>query len=82
MERFIGTDTASVELFFHIFISGIETSVIPWDQHYYPKLAALAQMVACLPLVVNFNLKIFNFGARRGGEVHFLIARLYITGLD
>ena len=56
-------------------------------------LAALAQMVACLPLiqqvrgsipggVVNFNLKIFNLGARRGGHVHFLIARLYITVLD
>ena len=52
-------------------------------------LAALAQMVACLPLVqqvggsipggvglVNFHLKIFNLGARRGGDVHFLIARL------
>ena len=50
-------------------------------------------MVACLPLVqqvrgsipggvVNFNLKFFNLGARRGGEVHFLIARLYITDLD
>ena len=57
------------------------------------KLAALAQMVACLPQVqqvqssipgsvVNFHLKIFNLGARRGGDVHFLIARLYITGLD
>ena len=57
------------------------------------KLAALAQMVACLPLiqrvrgsipgeVVNFHLKIFNLGARRGGDVHFLIAILYITGLD
>ena len=57
------------------------------------KLAALAQMVACVPLiqqvrgsipggVVNINLKIFNFEARRGGDVHFLIARLYITGLD
>ena len=56
-------------------------------------LAALAQMVACLPLVqrvrgsipggvVNLNLKIFNFGARRGEDVHFLIARLYITVLD
>ena len=55
--------------------------------------AALAQMVACLHLVqpvrgsipggvVNFNLKIFNLGARRGGDVHFLIARLYIRGLD
>ena len=31
---------------------------------------------------VNFHLKIFNFGARRGGDVHFLIATLYITGLD
>ena len=50
-------------------------------------------MVACLPLVqqvrgsilggvVNFHLKIFNLGARRGGDVHFLIARLFITGLD
>ena len=57
------------------------------------KLAALAQMVACLPLVqqvwgsipsgvVNFNFKIFILGARRGGDVHFLIARLYITILD
>ena len=53
----------------------------------------LAQMVACLPLVqwvqgsissrvVNFHLKIFNLGSRRGVYVHFLIARLYITGLD
>ena len=50
-------------------------------------------MVACLPLVqqvrgsipggvVNFHLKIFNLGARRGEDVHFLIARLYITGVD
>ena len=56
-------------------------------------LAALAQMVACLPLVqhirgsipggvVNFHMKIFNLGARRGRDVHFLIARLYITVLD
>ena len=57
------------------------------------KLAMLAQMVACLPLVqqvwslipgrvVHFHLKIFNLGARRGGDIHFLITRLYITGLD
>ena len=56
-------------------------------------LVALAQMVGCLPLiqrvpdsipggVVNFHLKILNLGARRGGYVDFLIARLYITGLD
>ena len=60
---------------------------------FHVKLALLAQMVACLPQVqqvwgsipggvVNFHLKIFNLGARRGGDVHFLIARLYITGLD
>ena len=53
-------------------------------------LATLAQMVACLPRVqqvrgsipggvINFHLKIFYLGARRGGDVHFLIARLYIT---
>ena len=57
------------------------------------RLAALAQIVACLPLVqqvrgsipggvVNFNVKIFNLGARLGGDVHFLIARLYIAVLD
>ena len=56
-------------------------------------LTALAQMVACLPLVqkvwssipnavVNFHLKIFNLGDRMGGDVHFLITRLYITVLD
>ena len=50
-------------------------------------------MVTYLPLVqqvrgsipggvINFHLKIFNLGARRGGDVHFLIARLYITVLD
>ena len=36
METFIGTDTVSVELFFSIFTSGIETFVIPWDQLLYP----------------------------------------------
>ena len=46
------------------------------------QLAMLAQMVACLPLVqqarvsilggvVNFNLKIFNLGPRRGGDIPF-----------
>ena len=60
---------------------------------FFIKLAALAQMVVRLPLlqrvrgsilggVVNLHLKIFNLGARRGGDVHFLIARLYITVLD
>ena len=56
-------------------------------------IAALAQMVTCLPQVqrvqgsipgevVNFHLKIFNLGARKGGDVHFLIARLYIASQD
>ena len=59
----------------------------------YQQIAALAHMVACLPLVqqvrgsipggvVNFHLKIFNLGARSSGDVHFLIARLHITVLD
>ena len=62
-------------------------------QNFIVLLAALFQMVTCLPLVqqvlgsipggvVNFHLKIFNLVARRGGDVHVLIARLYITGLD
>ena len=32
--------------------------------------------------VVNFHLKIFNLGARRDGDLHFLIARFYIIVLD
>jgi hypothetical protein len=32
MEIFIAADTASVQLFFNIFATGIETFVIPWDQ--------------------------------------------------
>ena len=36
MERFIGTDTASVELFFNIVTSGFETFIISWDQLLYP----------------------------------------------
>ena len=63
------------------------------DEHFIIWLAALAQMVPCLPLVqqvrgsipgglVNFDLKISNHGARRGGDVHFLIARLHRPGLN
>ena len=54
---------------------------------HFKKFAALAQMVAYLPLVqqvrdsildgvVNFHLKIFNLRARKCGDVHFQIARL------
>ena len=44
MERFIGTDTASVELFFNIFTSGIEIFVIPWDQLLYPCVVAVCRL--------------------------------------
>ena len=84
---------------FHVYQLSSEVSAILSPHYitlylfYWSKLAALAQMVACLFLVqqvrgsipgrvVNFHLKIFNLGARRRGDVHFLIARLYITGLD
>ena len=30
----------------------------------------------------KFSFENIHLGARRGGDVHFLIARLYITGLD
>ena len=40
-------------------------------------------MPVSIPIeVVNFHLKIFKLGARKFGDVYFLIARLYITGLD
>ena len=65
-------------------IVGVFSSVL----HFFRRLATLAQMVACLPLfqqvrgsitcgVVNFHLKTFDLGARRGRDVHFLI---YIQG--
>ena len=81
-------------------VHAITISLPEWKNHcerpgktQEVKLAMLAQMVVCLPLVqrvwssvpgglVNFHLKIFNLEARRGGDVHFLIARFYITGLD
>ena len=78
--------------------SSINSSLIFYEfrfyiTHKYSKWGALAQMAACLPLVqqvrgsipggvVNIHLKIVNLGARRGGDVHSLIARLYITVLD
>ena len=69
-----------------ILINCQSTRVTPKVIYNLFTIAALAQMVACLPLVqqfrgsipggvANFHLKIFNLGARRGGVVHFLIAR-------
>ena len=31
---------------------------------------------------IKLYFKIFNLGAKRGGDVHFLTTRLYITVLD
>ena len=39
-----GTDTASVELFFNIFNSGIETFIIPWDQLLYPCVVEVCRL--------------------------------------
>ena len=46
MKSFMGPDTASVELFFDIFTSGIETFVILWDKHLHPCVLE----VSCLGL--------------------------------
>ena len=53
--------------------AGSDGSMLPLDQ----------QVRGSIPgEVVIFHLKIFNLGARRGGDVNFLVVRLYITGLD
>ena len=44
MKRFIGTDTASIELFFNIFTSGIDTFVIPWDLLLFPCLVEVCRL--------------------------------------
>ena len=44
MGRFIGRVTANVELFSNIFTSGIETFVIPWDQHLYPCVVEVCRL--------------------------------------
>ena len=54
MERFIVTDTASIELFFNIFISGIEAFIIPWDQLLYPCVVAVYRLG--LELLCNTHL--------------------------
>ena len=44
MKRFIGADTASVELFFNKFTTGIKTFVIPWDQLLYPCVVEVCRL--------------------------------------
>ena len=53
IERFPGTDTASFEIFFNIFSSGIETFVIPWDQRLYPYVVKICRL-GLKPLYVTF----------------------------
>ena len=44
MEILIGTDTASVVLFFNIFTYGTETIVLPWDQLLYPCVVEVCRL--------------------------------------
>ena len=65
MERFIGTDTARVELFFNIFTyTGIETYVIPWDQLLYPSFVEVCglelELLCDTHLISRVLLQIFT----------------------
>ena len=44
MKILIGSGTASTEVFFNIFTSGIETFVIPWDQRLYPCIVEVCHL--------------------------------------
>ena len=64
MESFIETYTASVELFFNIFTSGIEKFIIPWDQILYASVVGLCRLglepVCDTHLVSRVLLQIFT----------------------
>ena len=64
MDKFIETHTASVELFFNIFTSGIEIFVITWDQLLYPCVVEVCRLgleeLCDAHLVSRVRLKIFN----------------------
>ena len=70
-------------IFFSAIIKSPSLRIDMLNIHYfwnYKLFLDLEQVRGSIPSgVVKFNLKIFNLGARRGGDVHFLIARLYIT---
>ena len=55
MERFIGTDTLSVEKFFS---SEIETVVIPWDQLLYPCVVEVCHLGLEPLCVTNLRLSV------------------------
>ena len=57
-EKNIGTDTATVELFFNIFISGIETSVIPWEQLLYPCVVDVCRLGLETPCDTHLRLSV------------------------
>ena len=71
MERFIGTDTASVELVFNIFISRIEKFVIPWDQLLYPCVVEVCRL-GLEPLYDTYLCHIENADADRREKVRKL----------
>ena len=55
MVRFIGTNTASVVLFFNIFTSGIDTIVMPWDKLLFPCVVEVCRLglegLHCMSLI-------------------------------
>jgi hypothetical protein len=57
MEIFIATDTASVQLFFNIFATGIETFVIPWDQLLK---TCVVEVCRTASLLQEFSWEVFN----------------------
>ena len=69
MKRFIGTDTASVELISNILISGIETFVIPWDHLLYPCVVEVCHLG--LEPLCDTHLRLF-----------VILEKLMLTGQD
>ena len=58
MERFIGTGTVSVELFFNIIIPGIETFVISMDKLLYPCVVEVCRLGLEPPCDIHLRLPV------------------------
>ena len=73
MERFIGTDKASIELFFKIFTSGTEKFVISYDQLLHPcvvEICCLGMEPLCdIHLYLSVVLKILTLTREEFFEV-------------
>ena len=59
MEKFIGADTTTVELFFNIFTSGIETFVIPWDHRLYPCVVEVCHLGRIETFVIPWDHRLY-----------------------